>query len=328
MIEEMPSTSISAVARRLVTIRTEGGVSALGRVLTLVIAATGSIDERAVAAANEASSEHPMRVIAVNLHPEGEPRLDAEIRVGSDVGASEVVVLHAHGAVCTGLESLVTGLLLPDAPVVVWWPNTAPGRPGADPLGRIAQRRITDSAVPSQLAQLSERIAAYGGGDTDLSWTRVTRWREYLAAVLDQPPFEPVRAVEVVGERDSLSARLLAVWLESALEAPTDFRVVGSGGSAGGASETGATATDTAEGVHSVTLLRDSGNAVLRRISASRAMLEQPGQPSQEISLPHRTLSECLAEELRSFDEDVIYGRVLARLGALHLHTTRETERA
>lgn len=323
MIDQMPSTSISAVARRLVTLRTEGGVSALGRVLTLVIAATEPIDERAVAAANQASSEHPMRVIAVNLHPEGDPRLDAEIRVGSDVGASEVVVLHAYGAVCTGLESLVTGLLLPDAPVVVWWPNTAPGRPGADPLGRIAQRRITDSAVPSQLAQLAERIAAYRGGDTDLSWTRVTRWREYLAAVLDQPPFEPVRAVEVVGEHDSLSARLLALWLESALDVPTDYRIVGSDGAVRDSAEAGA-----AEGVHSVTLLRDSGNAVLRRTSASHAVLEQPGQPSQEISLPHRTLSECLAEELRGFDEDIIYGRVLARLGALHLHTTRETERA
>jgi hypothetical protein len=33
--------------------------------------------------------------------------------------------------------------------------------------------------------------------------------------------------------------------------------------------------------------------------------------------LPRRTLSECLAEELRRLDEDVMYRRVLERLGRI-----------
>lgn len=301
MREALPNTSVSEVAKRLVAIRAEGGVTALGRVLTLVIAADSAIDEAAVAAANQASSEHPMRVIVVIARPEGEARLDAEIRVGSDVGASEVVLLQAFGDVCTGLESLVNGLLLPDAPVVVWWPQDAPEVPGAHPLGRIAQRRITDSAVEEQLPQLATHIAGYRPGDTDMAWTRVTRWREYLAAVLDQPPYEPVLSAEVIGEADSVSAQLLAAWLEQALRVPTTLRVAPGSGST--------------EGVHAVTLSRAAGDAILRRISETHATLEQPGQPTHEISLPHRTLSECLAEELRGFDEDMMYGRVLAQLG-------------
>ena len=38
-------------------------------------------------------------------------------------------------------------LLLPDSPVAIWWPTSAPADTAADPLGALAQRRITDSAA-------------------------------------------------------------------------------------------------------------------------------------------------------------------------------------
>ncbi|MFT4232946.1 MAG: glucose-6-phosphate dehydrogenase assembly protein OpcA [Leucobacter sp.] len=300
MIEALPRTSVSEVARRLVSMRQESGVAALGRVLTLVVAATGPLDEAMVQAANDASSEHPMRVIVLLTRPEGEARLDAEIRVGADAGASEVVVLRAHGDACSGVESLVSGLLLPDAPLVVWWPERAPERPGADPLGRIAQRRITDSTAVTDPAEQCRLFETYSPGDTDLAWTRLTRWREYLAAILDQPPFDPVTAVEVVGAEGSMSTQLLAAWLQLSLGVPTACR----------------TPKDPrpAEGVRSVALSRASGDAVLERVSASHALLRQPGHPAHEIVLRRRTLSECLTEELRRLDEDVMYRRVLERL--------------
>lgn len=304
MIEELPRTSISAVARRLVSMRQESGVSALGRVLTLVIAANGPLDETVVGAANDASNEHPMRVIVLLTRPDNpEARLDAEIRVGADAGASEVVVLRAYGEVCSGVESLVTGLLLPDAPVVVWWPEEAPHRPGAEPLGRIAQRRITTTAAISGGAELARRFAGYTAGDTDLAWTRITRWREHLAAILDQPPHEPVLAVEVVGAAGSLATQMLAAWLELALRVPTTCRLP--------------QGEPLAEGVRSVTLRRASGDAVMERVGPSRTLLRQPGHPEHEIVLPRRTLSECLAEELRRLDEDIMYGRVLERLSRI-----------
>lgn len=304
MIEELPKTNVSAVARRLVSMRQESGVSALGRVLTLIIASSDTVDEAVVEAANNASNEHPMRVIVLLTTPDAdEPRLDAQIRVGADAGASEVVVLHAYGDACSGVESLVTGLLLPDAPVVVWWPENAPDNPGASPLGRIAQRRITDSASLTGGAELQRRISGYSAGDTDLAWTRITRWRQHLAAILDQPPHHRVTSVQVVGAAESLSTQLLAAWLDLALGTATTCTFPAD--------------ESPAEGLRCVALSREGGDAVLERISKVQAVLSQPGQPNHEIVLPRRTLSECLAEELRRLDEDVMYGRVLERLSRI-----------
>lgn len=305
MIEQMPRTSVSEVARRLVSMRQESGVAALGRVLTLVIAASRQLDEATVQAANNASTEHPMRVIVLltDEHPAGdgdaEARLDAEIRVGADAGASEVVVLRASGAAASGIDSLVTGLLLPDAPVFVWWPEELPAAPSEDPLGRIAQRRITDSDANGN--HLQPLIAGYAPGDTDLAWARITRWREYLAAILDQPPYGPVTRVEVEGCSGGASSALLAAWLELTLGVPTTLTLLNS--------------CVRPDGVHSVRFSQPHGDAVLEATSTSHAVLRQPGQPDHEISLPSRGSSECLVEELRGLDEDKMYGRVLAHLG-------------
>ena len=81
-------------------------------------------------------------------------------------------------------------LLLPDSPVVVWWPYDAPAHPAIDPLGAMAQRRITDAQhAPDPSRAVAARAEVYADGDTDLVWTRTTRWRGILAAALEQPPF-------------------------------------------------------------------------------------------------------------------------------------------
>ncbi|WP_211266835.1 glucose-6-phosphate dehydrogenase assembly protein OpcA, partial [Rhodococcoides corynebacterioides] len=90
MIVDLPSTTTGDVSKKLVEIRESGGAVTLGRVLTLVVL-TKSVSgaEDAIAAANEASREHPCRVIV--LAPDDRdapPGLDAQIRVGGDAGAS------------------------------------------------------------------------------------------------------------------------------------------------------------------------------------------------------------------------------------------------
>ena len=74
MIVDLPDTTTSAISTALVKVREEGGAVALGRVRTLVIASAGATDEEAIEAANEASREHPMRVIVLSAVA-GEPRL-------------------------------------------------------------------------------------------------------------------------------------------------------------------------------------------------------------------------------------------------------------
>jgi glucose-6-phosphate dehydrogenase assembly protein OpcA len=299
VIIDLPDTTVSKISKSLVSVREEGGAVALGRVLTLVIVTRLGAEEQVIEAANDASREHPMRVLVVMIgEDDGEPRLDAEIRVGGDAGASEVVVLRAHGAAGSNAESLVTGLLLPDAPVVAWWPGETPDAVSQSEIGHIAQRRITDaSSQPDPAAWIDSLGDNYAPGDTDFAWTRVTRWREQLAAVLDQPPYEPVTAVRVRGASDSPSTALLAAWLRLKLGVPVDYAYL--------------PADEWASGIKSVRLTRPSGETLLERPSPGVAVLTQPGQPSHDLAFPRRTLRECLAEELRRLDPDVLYGRVI-----------------
>jgi glucose-6-phosphate dehydrogenase assembly protein OpcA len=297
VIIDLPDTTVSQVAKKLVSVREEGGAVALGRVLTLIISARNDVAEAAIDAANDASREHPMRVIVLTTG-DGQSRVDAQIRVGGDAGASEVVVLRAFGDAASNEESLVTGLLLPDAPVVAWWPAQAPSDTASSPLGRIAQRRITDAATsPAVRDRLALLDKTHAPGDTDLAWTRLTHWREQLAAVLDQPPFEPVTAVEVRGASASPSTALLAAWLRLVLDVPVRW--------------TYESPTTWNEGIKSVRLTRSSGDILLERPEPGSAVLTQPGQPNHDLHLPRRTLRECLAEELRRLDPDVLYGRVI-----------------
>lgn len=301
MIIDLPSTTTSKINSKLVRMRDEGGAVTLGRVLTLVIVTDdGAKTEEAVDAANDASREHPCRVIVVARGArKAAPRLDAQIRVGGDAGASEVIVLRLYGELADEGASCVVPLLLPDTPVVAWWPFEAPASPAKDPIGQLAQRRITDAAAEKNpIKALEQRQAAYTPGDTDLAWTRLTLWRAMLAAALDLPPFEKVVDAEVSGEADSPSTDLLAAWLAGCLKIPVKRTKATSG-----------------EGIVHVQLDRKSGSVELNRPDGKVGTLFQPGQPERRVALQRRQVRDCLAEELRRLDPDEVYEIALKSLG-------------
>ncbi|ROR67006.1 glucose-6-phosphate dehydrogenase assembly protein OpcA [Agrococcus jenensis] len=304
MIIRLSRTTTAEVQRRMLEIRDEGGVVALGRVLTLVVHTQIGAEEEAIRAANAASREHPMRVIVVSRNPDRvsakeEPRLDAELRVGADAGASEVVLLQCYGELGSHLLGIVQGLLLPDAPVVAWWPSFMPDRPSGAQLGQIAQRRITDSGKQKDpRGAILSLAACYAPGDTDLAWTRLTNWRGHLAALLDQPPYEAVRSGLVSGDLSNPSVHLMAAWLE--LRLGIEVEKVEAGDTPVGSS-----------GLHAVELHRETGDSSLTRVRDSVGVLEQPGQPSHHVALSTRGLEDQLAEELRKLDADDMYRQVL-----------------
>jgi glucose-6-phosphate dehydrogenase assembly protein OpcA len=303
MIKNLPETTISKVSKELVTIREEGGAVALGRVLTLLIQTDFKGLEAAILAANEASRAHPCRIIVLaedSKQAKTKARLDAEIRVGGDAGASEVIVLKAYGEVASDPESLVTGLLLPDAPVVAWWPGLAPEKPSKSALGRIAQRRITDAAAqPDPHAWLSNLASNYAPGDSDFAWTRLTLWRAQLAAILDQPPYDSVTEVVVTGAVDSPSTDLLAAWLEMKLKVNVELVRTNRG--------------KAVAGIRGVKLVRKSGDIEIVRNVPDVATLIQPTQPVRDISLPRRSLRDCLIEDLRRLDSDDAFGKLITK---------------
>lgn len=307
MIIRLSRTTTAEVQRRMLEIREEGGVLALSRVLTLVIHTQIGGEEEAIRAANQASREHPMRVIVVSRNPDHvssdeAPHLDAEIRVGADAGASEVVLLQCYGELGSHLLGIVQGLLLPDAPVVAWWPSFMPDTPSSSQLGQISQRRITDSGKQQDPHGAIVSLAGcYMPGDTDLAWTRLTSWRAHMAALLDQPPYESVEAGRVSGDLENPSVHLMAAWLQLRLRVPIE-KV-----------EAGDTPTGSS-GLHSVALERASGISSLTRLRDSVGVLIQPGQPEHHLALSTRGLEDQLAEELRKLDADDMYGQVLQAL--------------
>jgi glucose-6-phosphate dehydrogenase assembly protein OpcA len=294
MIVNLPGTATNEINKKITGLREEGGALTLGRVLTLVIAPdTEDILEGSIEAANFASREHPCRVIAVlpGDRDATEPRLDAEIRVGRDAGAGEVVVLRLQGQLADHASSVVLPFLLPDTPVVAWWPAGAPDVPAQDPLGKLAIRRITDATNSADpLAAIKGRLKGYTAGDTDLAWSRVTYWRALLASALDQPPHEPVGSALVSGLATEPALDILAGWLAARIEGPVQRAV----------------------GPLKVELVRDSETVTLSRPQTGvTATLSRTARPDALIPLARREAKECLAEDLRRLDPDEIYFEAL-----------------
>ena len=175
MTIDLTETSTGAIASALQQARRRLGDPASGMVLTLVIVTDEGAQYDAVRAANEAAREHPCRVLVViTRRPGAEPRLDAEIR-GGETSPGETLLLRMYGPVGLHADSVVAPLLLPDTPVVTWWPGDPPATPADDPIGVLSQRRITDAAAVDEPRQILTSLAiGYQPGDTDLSWTRAT----------------------------------------------------------------------------------------------------------------------------------------------------------
>ncbi|MDQ0990230.1 glucose-6-phosphate dehydrogenase assembly protein OpcA [Streptomyces sp. V3I7] len=312
MKTDLTDTTASKINKALVEGRRAIGTPAVGMVLTLVIVTDEENAYDALKAANEASREHPSRTLVVIKRVSRSPRartasrLDAEVRLGMEAGTGETVILRLYGAVADHAQSVVLPLLLPDAPVVVWWAVNAPLDPAGDPLGALAQRRVTDTySAEAPLRELSARAEAYTPGDTDLSWTRITPWRSMLAAALDQVDCE-VRAAEVEGEEFNPSCELLAMWLADRLDVPVKRSL-----SAG-------------PGLTAVRLDTNCGPIALDRADGSLATLSIADQPDRAVALKRRETSELIAEELRRLDPDDTYAAAL-RFGLNRLSGTSET---
>ena len=200
--------------------------------------------------------------------------------------------MRLNGELAEHANSVVLPFLLPDTPVVAWWPVDAPAVPAQDPLGQLAIRRITDATNSSDpLAAIKSRLKSYTAGDTDLAWSRITYWRALLASALDQAPFEPVTSALVSGLKDEPALDVLAGWLASRIDGKV-HRAVGD---------------------LKVELHRASETVTLSRPQTGvTATLTRTSRPEALIPLARRDAKECLAEDMRRLDADEIYFEALA----------------
>ncbi|MDO5511943.1 glucose-6-phosphate dehydrogenase assembly protein OpcA [Corynebacterium sp.] len=300
---QLPDTHTRRIAASLLEAR-ENNSQTTGRVLTLVVVAAFDDDvDHIINVTRDASHEHPARVLVLLTGDEDEAsRLDAEVRVGGHAGASEMVIMRITGEMVNHLAAVVTPLLLPDTPVVAWWPTTAPSNPSEHPLGRLAQRRITNADHPAGRAVLARLRSTYAPGDSDMVWSKITAWRGIVASSLDRHPHEEVEAAVLTGPADEPQIDVAAGWLADRLGVPVSREVCEPGDD------------ERLFPIRSLRFDRASGPVEIEVIDHRTIRVSMPGRPESLVAMHDRSDADCLSEELRHLDPDIAYAHALRGL--------------
>jgi glucose-6-phosphate dehydrogenase assembly protein OpcA len=288
--------------------------------VTLVVV---GVDEDEASAATNAmhrlGARHPGRTIVLVPDPERERGIDARVALhhGQAEGHpvwSEDIRLRVRGGAARHLDSLIEPLTLPDLPLCVWFVAAAPSV--HDPLVGAADAVIVDlRQIPGAAgdpAPALARLTRLAAERTlvDLSWTRLTPWRELLGGMFDPAPYRPflsgVHAVEVCGLPGP--RHLLGGWIASRLRLPS-FAV-----QLRQEEHVSVVMAATADGRHGrFSVERRAGEHLVR------ARAEAEGAPVNEmvLALPTDTLPWSLGVALSRPYRDPVYEESLAAASLL-----------
>jgi glucose-6-phosphate dehydrogenase assembly protein OpcA len=215
---------LSDVVAALAELRDQStGHYASARTAVMTLVAVAPADEQAYGATSALRSlagHHPARIVLLRPDPDSVAHLAARTTLYALDSEHdrritfEEVRLDVGGQAALHLDSFVDAFTLSDLPVAVWYVNSIPE--ATDPLLTVATAVLIDSRdAPDpgrlrNLLQLARRRTV-----VDLSWSRLSPWRELLAGLFDPPPhrrwLEAVASVEIVGKEGP--RRLLGGWL-------------------------------------------------------------------------------------------------------------------
>ena len=299
---ELTDTTSSKIAAEFVRSRIRAGSPAMGMVMTLIIVAPEDDATEALVAAKRASREHPSRVLGVILgDARGTAHVNAQVGSGDGWGG-EIAVIRLKGEVVKHAESVVLPLLLPDSPVAIWWPTTAPADPAADPLGNLAQRRITDAAGVSR-----------GKSTAMLTQCQVLRPGQH------RPELDPPDAVARPARRRPRPAPAEGHRRQGHRRADQPERRPARRLAVRPAEGHGqARATRRARASPRSPWTPRRGRSGSRAPTAGSPPSPPPNRPDRPVALKRREIPALLAEELRRLDEDDVYAATAAKLVALH----------
>ncbi len=183
------------------------------------------------------TNQYPSRALVVNLGEAGKlaadaPLLDAWVQAhcrmpipGQPQVCCEQVTISARPEAAARVPGILLPLLIPGLPVVLWAPHgNWLGRPLFARLRDMADRVVVDTATFDDPEAGLVRIAAVARAHNviaDLTWGRLTAWRELLAQIFDAPAYVPhlseVRRVSISYTHSRVSALLLVGWLADRL---------------------------------------------------------------------------------------------------------------
>ncbi|EGG27477.1 putative OpcA protein [Cutibacterium modestum 28N] len=308
MIVTLSDTTASTIGAAIVEARRTVG-SGSGLVHTLICICDSSHFDAAFDAARDAARQHPSRLLMVVTTRSRKDKLDAEVHAGEGT-PGDVIVLRLSGAMAKRPASVILPLLLPDSPVIAWWPFSGPDDLASDPIGALADRRITDSAADKDPCKaLTRRAAHLTEGDSDLCWARTTGWRALAAAALDQHPVT-VKFARVESAADNAPAMLLAAWLGLRLGVQVEQ------------------AASDAPGISAIIMATAGGDIEIRRRSGRYAVYRIPGEPARGVALDRRNVQMLIGEELRRLGPDDAFTTVMAEIhdGADRISSTSDED--
>jgi glucose-6-phosphate dehydrogenase assembly protein OpcA len=264
--------------------------------------------------------EHPARTIVIRLGP-NEP-LAARVRAQCwmpfgqrrQICAERIEITAAEDSL-EDVASVISPLTAPDLPVMLWCRSQRVAEnPAFGRLTAMAGKVVLDSAgwtdAKTAIRHMGTMAASHGVRVADLSWTRLTRWREMLSQVFENRRYaarlpEISRVRVVYGAGSEVAARYMGAWVVNALEA-AGVSVELSLESDAGAPAGHLSAVALSGAGFRVELTRQDQRLVIRVDTLSRC-----------TSFPHATDCQLLREELAIFREDPVFERTLASAARL-----------
>jgi len=252
--------------------------------------------------------EHPNRAVIVRIRAGTEPllehRVTAQCRMpyaGRQQVCCEQIEITVSETSLAGLPPILLPIAAPDLPVVVWCRDA--GLLGVAALDAVfrAGKVLVDSCPAADLASHTAR----GLRIADLSWTGVTRWREIVAQVFEDPARREfaklLRQVRVLYAGDKLppAAYYLAAWVIASSgsgKPEARFEKVAPVGENEGICGIVLTA-----GGHTVSIRLAQGTAVLIEVDSLKSCTVVPRLPETEL----------LSNELAISGRDAVFERML-----------------
>ena len=264
--------------------------------------------------------DHPNRAVVVRVGSGSEPHLDFQVTAQCwrpfgrerQICCEQVEMTASEGSLADAVPVLLA-IAAPDLPVAVWCRSPRLfGLAALDRLYARADRIIVDSRdVP--LAELARAVAGSRGRLADLAWTSVTRWREIVAEIFEDPVrrelIPRLARVRVLHSASAVpsTAYYLAGWILAASGTglrPVFEEVPPVGG-----------------GIEGIVLEAGTESISIRRVEGT-AILIEIGSLKNCTSAPRLSEAELLGTELAITGRDPVFEKTLpvaARLAeAIH----------
>jgi glucose-6-phosphate dehydrogenase assembly protein OpcA len=255
--------------------------------------------------------EHPHRAVIVRVRSGSAPFLDCQVTAQcwrpfgreQQICCEQVEVTVAEPSLAD-VEPVLLAITAPDLPIAVWCRSPRLfALPALSRLYARADRIIGDSRdIPDPRAALGQFAGASRGRLADLAWTGVTRWREIVAEVFEDPArreliprLERVRVLHSAGLTPA-TAYYLAGWILATLgrEIAASFDVVAPIGG----------------GIEGIVLEAASDTISIRRVEGT-AILIEIGSLKNCTSAPRLSEAELLGSELSITGRDLVFEKTL-----------------